>query len=321
MTARRKNKASGRPIIMLATVLVIAAVAIGLVANFADQAAGRGYYRQPSSGRLGSNGGTPTPGPVTMTSSIDALIKNRPAPQANDFKVFSSYSATGCATDLKATWNRNSWGAPINLSPVAWHDDAGWGNPWVCGPTLGQGVAVTKRHVLTHDQHGVEIPGSTLQFVRRNGEIKTIKTATEYEVAGPFRILWLEEDLPDDMVAALPTKDSQILNRPVAVITGSREIRLQHVIVEGPPNIVVREYELSPARWPYGGGGRPGDSGKPIFAVMDREMVPVSIWFGSYVGNSIIPRSDDILAAINRLTVTKRGTARGGPVPRLINVQ
>lgn len=251
---------------------------------------------------FGQKGVCPPP-PTTTTASIDALVQGKPVP--TNFKVFTSYSATGGNTDMAAVWDRTNWAESVNLSPVAWHDNWCWGEPKVC-TSLGMGVAITKRHILTHHQHGTEGPGAALQFLRKNGEVVTRWTTWQHEVASNlFRILWMTEDLPDDMVAPLPSKSSVMGSKPIAILNGPKEVKLNYTTTSNPEWIYVNgAIDPDPVRQKYKGGGVGGDSGKPLFAIIGREMVPVAIWWTPGGGTSIPYYSDEIIKALDRLSTT-----------------
>ncbi len=249
--------------------------------------------------------------PTTLVESIDRLVSQYPTPSQENLNVFRSYSATPGQADLQAEWNPDGWGAEVNLSPIAWHDT--WTNADGYGPTLGRGVAVTRRHVIAHHQHGTEAPGRTLQFVRRNGEIVTRMAAAEYEVdtSTYWRVLYLDSDLPEDMVAPLPTTNSVIAGKPIANLNQFHELRLQlvnsavmnssHVSVNG-----LRDSD--PIRSLYFRAPISGDSGKPLFAIIGNEMVPLSFWWTTGGGSSIIFDQATIVQAIDRLSVRKSDT-------------
>lgn len=259
----------------------------------------------------------PNPLPTTMVESIDRLVQGKPAPTADNFKLFQSYTASQGKADLQAVHNPSNWGRDINLSPIAWHDTATWiqgDPPYTAGPTLGRCVAITKRHCITHHQHGTESPGSTLQFVRQNGETITRGTDWRYEIAPPdtklWRILYLTEDLPDDMVAKFPTKDSEIRGKPIAVFGGGYGPLMLYLNWVNPQTsnyssvVVNASIDPDPVRQKYKGGGIGGDSGKPLIAIIGNEIVPVSVWWYPSGGSSMVYDHDAIIAAIDRLSVT-----------------
>jgi hypothetical protein len=256
--------------------------------------------------------------------SINTRVAKYPNPTDNNFAIFKTYAATVGSTNLQASWNPDCWGASVNLSPIAWHDN--WTNADGAGPTLGQGIAVTKRHILAHHQHGTEAPGRMLQFLRQNGQVLTRQTAAEYEIDSStyWRVLWLTEDLPDDMVAPMPSADSNVLNKPIVSLNQFREMRLQWVY-----NHSASQYGVSvnnagakdpdPIRAKYHRSPISGDSGKPLFAIIGNELVPVSVWWTTGGGTSVIYHQASILAAIDKLS-TAKGDMRMLK-PRLVQIK
>lgn len=258
------------------------------------------------------------PAPTTMTASLDAFIKAKPVPSALTIATFTSYSATGCNLDLAAVHNASNWAYGVNLSPIAWHDNAmlGPSAARVCGPTLGRGVAITRRHLLSHHQHAPENPGTTVQFLRMNGEVVTRKLDSKYEIDGSgfFRILWMTEDLPEDMVATLPSADSVLSFKPIASLNKTHGLHTQYTGDTNNGYIGVNSFhDPDPIRRAYFKAPASGDSGKPLFAIMGKQMIPLAFWWTTGGGSAIHRAHGTILAAVDKLSAVKADTRKLQP--------
>jgi hypothetical protein len=153
-------------------------------------------------------------------------------PDANAVRVFSSYNASPGQANLSVqqvseNWLYNPpqyflWSGTLK-EKVAWHDT--W-NDGGAGPTSGNGVAITPRHVPV-SEHGTEVVGSQLQWAWGWGnEIVTrqVIDAVQYVGGNPaaaagygwalgFRLCFLNQDLPywHQVVKLINPSDIQFL--------------------------------------------------------------------------------------------------------------
>lgn len=144
-------------------------------------------------------------------NSQQALVQNDPR-----MAIFSNYwidERIPNNTNIFASYNPSCWAAHLNLQCIAWHDTSGVGFPsWPdYGSTFGNSVAITRRHCIT-SEHGRDFAGTNLVWLKRSGE-HVIRYAVDNiasisfngifdpaQDAGQFRVIYLDADLPDELV-------------------------------------------------------------------------------------------------------------------------
>lgn len=133
--------------------------------------------------------------------------------------TFNYYSASPGIAALHCQYAPTCWAHHFPLEQICWHDD--W-NDFGAGPTFGNGVAITPRHILC-SEHGREVTGYNLvwatdrtanpspTFVARTiDSVNSIQPEAIYhtEGAGGMRVLYIggegvASNIPSSLIARI----------------------------------------------------------------------------------------------------------------------
>ena len=220
--------------------------------------------------------------------------------------------------------NTNNWAYDLDLTPISvWNSESGGAK---CG------VLVSPRHIMLAAHYSIPI-GSTIRFVTKNNVVITrtiidLQNHPDYQPYYPdICIELLDSDVPSDIsyVKLLPSNFSSkttieggslnIVNvpHPALCLNQSKDAIIKdwsgnsfliHTTGPGPNYMYPVSVFIAPTdakRLAYNQNIVTGDSGSPIFFIIDGELVLVALWLtpahATWINNVI----DDINPIMNSL--------------------
>ncbi len=244
-----------------------------------------------------------------FANSVDRLLV--PRPQADAFPVFSKYQPTYGTPKVVATYNPACFGASLPLQQICWHDSA------APKDTLGNGVAITPRHMLV-SEHGTESDHVIVTWILRDGTLVSRKTIDKIGLVGgkdgatSFRVLYLNEDLPKELVCPMIKPATTLIPGTPMVHTNQwNDLRVAEIaaanafIYERPP--------ADPKRAAYYKPVISGDSGSPCFLVLGKELAILTWYTTTAGGPSTLVAHDAIIEAMRKLDEKHKDTRKLTP--------
>lgn len=205
---------------------------------------------------------------------------------------------------LSYTRNSQSWGAGYDLTPhAAYNSETVAYQPQWGGVTL-----VSPRHIIGAAHTGHPAPGTTYHFVKADGTA-CVRTCTAASTVGStdIRLGILASDvdsgisfarvLPDTWAVKLPSLETRHIacariNRQQRLILHELHDLAANAVFQAPQNTTRAAFHLTPAQ---------GDSGSPLFLVLDGKMVLLTTLYSASGGPSIINQRSAINAALTAL--------------------
>ncbi len=205
------------------------------------------------------------------------------------------------------TWNPNLWCADLTVYFTCF-------SPWNSNEHAYQGgTLITPKHAIFAEHFSGKSGSNTL----RAGEQLVFmgKSGINYRrtlVASPERVgttdicvgTFKESDLPPDVVPAqlLPAqmKDSDLPpGTPVIFCNKNKEARVAELV--SATGVVIRPAtDPKRAPWTLSGPAFVGDSGSPIFAVLDGQLVLLALFHAPNYGPALAPNAEAINAVLER---------------------
>lgn len=235
-----------------------------------------------------------------MSTGIDSKISESSTIN-NNCKIFTNqdHSAAPSGTYVR---NTNIWSSSIDLTCISpWNSNA--------GPRKA-GTAITKRHVVTVNHLGFTYPvGTTIRFVDSNNNVVERTAVSRIDLLSrDITIFTLDSDLPAEITPCkvfpsnfrsyLTASNIQFNAPPVTFVDQQEKLLIGDLKDVSGGRIGV--YSPSSATRanlyenPIG-----GDSGNPIFALINGELCLMSLWTSNIHGTSYA----DNISTLNSMIV------------------
>ncbi len=241
-----------------------------------------------------------------FANSVDQLLV--PRPQANAFPVFSKYQPTYGTPKVAATYNPACFGAALPLQKICWHDSA------APKDTMGNGVAITPRHMLA-SEHGTESDYVIVTWILRDGTLVSRKTIDKIGLVGSkdgatsFRVLYLDEDLPKELVCPMIKPTTTLAPGTPMVHTNQwNELRVAEIAAAN--SYIFERPPADPKRAAYYKPVKDGDSGSPSFLVLGKELAILTWYTTTAGGPSTLAAHDAIIEAMRKLDEKHKDTRK-----------
>jgi hypothetical protein len=239
-----------------------------------------------------------------ISNSVDTRIAGKTASIAKPIYSTQNHSAP--------LYIRNSgcWISDLDLTPIS---------PWnSMSSNLRAGTLISKRHILFAAHYQID-NGTTIRFIDNNNNIVTRtmvnKLSLPYQpgLGGDITIGILNSDVPNTISFAkiLPANwmnylpNLNTLYRIPAIGLDQEEKALIVELAQLDTNAGFYIPDLNSDRYAFSEGIIPGDSGNPVFLIINGELVIITVWsFGGAGGGTNIAYYKD---SINALMVSLGG--------------
>lgn len=221
---------------------------------------------------------TPVPEPVfgfpasSYRKTIDDLIQWR-MPVESVMNVFGIYQPVYGSSQVRAVYNSSCWAYNLPLEKICWHDSYVGGDG---KDSYGKGLAITPRHLLV-TSHGTEVEFRWQVWIRKDGSTVIRNTWSSINNIGDgFRILYLDNDLPNDLICDLldPATTPNLQGVPCLLIrNNTRQASVVTMLMQQFGGIMSFGRSGDSHRDQFYQQATGGDSGSPVFLARGNDII------------------------------------------------
>lgn len=233
------------------------------------------------------------------TVSIQERVEKRTTPEA--LTLYSKYSPPG-----EFVRSKTSWASDLDFSGLSVWNTANLDNT---GGNRGYGTLITRR-VVVFAQHFHPGPGTMLVFLGREGQLHWRKLVdTQRVLLSDICLGLLDKEVPET-VAVYPILPPEYVAQPPPPVP-KPDMKLVPIIClnQSRQAVVHQWFESSlaighqPTRQPEGSHGvqmAVGDSGAPIFLLLDRQLVLLGCHHTANAAPSLAALAKEVDAVVAR---------------------